>query len=227
MRVSLVDVDGTLVDSQTYRPLTKLLWARRRLRPRMVWLFLKLMPGHLRRNRSLPDRLTSQNGWAIGYAQLLAGMAVDEADGILRAACEALTPKLRPEILRELEARRAEGHAIILASTSMAPLLDHLGPMVGATAWLGTPLEVRDGHYTGRLAGPLCSGTGKLQYIEALLKSMGAEVEWEASYAYSDGVPDLPMLEKVGHPVVVAPDPALAAEAASRGWPSLIMEADK
>ncbi|MHB0885644.1 MAG: HAD family hydrolase [Bacillota bacterium] len=224
MRVTLVDVDGTLVDSQTYKPLTKLLWTRRRLRPRMVWLFLKLMPGHLRRNRSLKDRLASQNGWVIGYAQLLAGMTVEEAGEILRTACEGLMSKLRPEILRELEARRAEGHAIILASTSMAALLDYLGPMVKATKWVGTPLEVRDGRYTGRVGGPLCSGESKLHYIEDLLESMGAEVEWDESYAYSDGVPDLPMLEKVGHPVVVAPDPALAAEAVGRGWPSLAVE---
>ena len=221
MRVALFDVDGTLVDSQTYSPLTKLLWARPRLRPRMVWLFVKLMPGHLRRNRSLRHRLASQNGWAIGYAQLLAGMTVKEADPILAAACEALKPKLRPEVLREIEARRSEGCTIILASTSMRPLLDHLGPMVGATAWVGTPLEVRDGRYTGRLGGPLCTGAGKLEYLDSLVRSWGEGIDWDASYAYSDGLPDLPMLERVGHPVVVGPDPGLAAEAARRGWPVL------
>ena len=41
------------------------------------------------------------------------------------------------------------------------------------------------------------------------------------SYAYSDSITDLPMLEAVGHPVVVNPDRALRKEAIARGWPIL------
>jgi len=43
-------------------------------------------------------------------------------------------------------------------------------------------------------------------------------IDLNASYAYSDSMTDLPMLETVGHPVVVNPDAALAAVAAERGW---------
>jgi hypothetical protein len=38
------------------------------------------------------------------------------------------------------------------------------------------------------------------------------------SYAYSDSISDLPMLEAVGHPVAVNPDAALAALAREQGW---------
>ena len=38
------------------------------------------------------------------------------------------------------------------------------------------------------------------------------------SYAYSDSYTDLPMLEAVGHPVVVNPDRVLAKLAKERGW---------
>jgi hypothetical protein len=38
------------------------------------------------------------------------------------------------------------------------------------------------------------------------------------SFAYSDSYTDLPMLEAVGHPVVVNPDRVLAAVARERGW---------
>lgn len=43
----------------------------------------------------------------------------------------------------------------------------------------------------------------------------------EHSYAYSDSITDLPMLEAVGHPNVVNPDRTLRKEAAARGWPVL------
>jgi hypothetical protein len=44
------------------------------------------------------------------------------------------------------------------------------------------------------------------------------DIDLEVSYAYSDSITDLPMLEAVGHPVVVNPDSALRAIAEERGW---------
>jgi phosphoserine phosphatase len=43
-------------------------------------------------------------------------------------------------------------------------------------------------------------------------------IDLTESYAYSDSLSDLPMLEAVGNPVVVNPDPALAAIAKEAGW---------
>ena len=40
-----------------------------------------------------------------------------------------------------------------------------------------------------------------------------------ACYAYSDSASDLPMLEAVGHPVAVNPEPELRLIAQERGWP--------
>jgi phosphoserine phosphatase len=44
------------------------------------------------------------------------------------------------------------------------------------------------------------------------------DIDLSASYAYSDSLSDLPMLEAVGHPVVVNPDPALAEVAKREEW---------
>ncbi len=44
------------------------------------------------------------------------------------------------------------------------------------------------------------------------------DLDLEASWAYSDSVTDLPMLEAVGHPVAVNPDKTLRRVAEERGW---------
>ena len=52
-----------------------------------------------------------------------------------------------------------------------------------------------------------------------------AEVEGydlSRSYAYSDSVTDVPLLEAVGHPFAVNPDRGLRRAAAERGWPVLV-----
>jgi hypothetical protein len=42
------------------------------------------------------------------------------------------------------------------------------------------------------------------------------------SYAYSDSVTDVPMLEVVGHAHAVNPDKELRRQATTRGWPVLV-----
>jgi phosphoserine phosphatase len=85
---------------------------------------------------------------------------------------------------------------------------------------LGTVAAVDDdGVYTGELERPFCYGQGKRLAIEAEANRLG--IDLAASHAYSDSVSDLPMLEAVGHPVVVNPDARLQAIASQRSWPHL------
>src|SRR5207253_4095142 len=52
------------------------------------------------------------------------------------------------------------------------------------------------------------------------LKDVAAEegIDLTGSFAYSDSITDLPMLEAVGNPVAVNPDRDLRREAEKRGW---------
>jgi phosphoserine phosphatase len=45
--------------------------------------------------------------------------------------------------------------------------------------------------------------------------------DFPVSWFYSDSINDLPLLERVTHPVAVDPDPRLAEIARQRGWRSL------
>ena len=44
-------------------------------------------------------------------------------------------------------------------------------------------------------------------------------IDLDSSLFYTDSYSDLPMLERVGHGVVVNPDPRLKRAAKQRGWP--------
>jgi phosphoserine phosphatase len=79
-------------------------------------------------------------------------------------------------------------------------------------------MVVEDGKYTGDIAF-YCYGEGKAQAIRELAAREGYLLEH--SYAYSDSITDLPMLDLVGHATAVNPDRALRKEATTRGWPVL------
>jgi HAD superfamily hydrolase (TIGR01490 family) len=73
------------------------------------------------------------------------------------------------------------------------------------------------GRLTGKPVLPLCYGIGKVARAERFLESHG--VALESATFYSDSITDLPLLERVGKPVVVCPDRRLRIVAARRGWP--------
>jgi len=83
---------------------------------------------------------------------------------------------------------------------------------------MATRMVVEDGKYTGDIAF-YCYGEGKAQAIRELAAREGYLLEH--SYAYSDSITDLPMLDLVGHATAVNPDRALRKEATTRGWPVL------
>jgi phosphoserine phosphatase len=70
------------------------------------------------------------------------------------------------------------------------------------------------GAHTGRPVGTLCFGAGKLDYAEVYAGDRG--VSLADCWFYTDSFSDLPVLERVGHPVVVNPDPRLRREAERR-----------
>src|ERR1700755_3661146 len=76
-------------------------------------------------------------------------------------------------------------------------------------------MVVEDGVYTGEVAF-YAFGPHKAE----AMREMADQEGWDLAdcYAYTDSASDLPMLEAVGHPVVVNPDRILARIARERGW---------
>lgn len=135
-------------------------------------------------------------------------------DAFLR---ERIVPRI-PASARELLARHREDLVVIATATNRfitAPIADELG--VGHL--IATEPELKDGRFTGRVAGTPSFREGKAQRVEQWLAARGQTLAGFAqSWFYSDSINDRPLLERVTHPVAVDPDPALAALAAERGW---------
>ncbi len=92
-----------------------------------------------------------------------------------------------------------------------------LACFLGIPHVVSTELE-RDerGFFTGRYEPPLCYGEGKIARTEALAKEHGFSLDHACFY--SDSVSDLPLMERVGLPVAVNPDPRLQRIARARRW---------
>lgn len=129
---------------------------------------------------------------------------------------DVIDPFVYQEALDLMELHRAYGRSIYIVSSSPEEVVRPLARHFGVSGVLATRAEVgADGKYTGELEF-YCYGEGKAQAIrEAALR---AGIDASGSYAYTDSITDLPMLEVVGHPVAVNPDRELRRVAEDRGW---------
>lgn len=161
--------------------------------------------------------------WGETMGWLVRGWPIGEAGHLFATLTEErILPNLRPEVLGLIRRHQAEGHLVALVSGTFAPLLAEIAGRIAVEHAIGTPLEVRDGHYTGRIVPPLCQGKGKAERVQTYLAERGLGVDWAASYAYADRETDRYLLGRVAHPAAVYPDERLANYARTQGW--LIVE---
>lgn len=126
-----------------------------------------------------------------------------------------------PNIAREAVARvrwhKNKGHETVLLSTASQYVCRPIKSHLKLDETINSIVEVRDGRFTGYFKKPLCYHDGKVHYTREYAQKKGLDLK--KSYFYTDSISDLPMLEEIGHPVAVNPDPLLAREAKKRGWP--------
>jgi HAD superfamily hydrolase (TIGR01490 family) len=129
---------------------------------------------------------------------------------------EVLEPIVYSEAVEEIAAHRAAGHMIFMVSASPQEIVLPLSRYLGADGAVATIAETdRAGKYTGQVEF-YSYGPYKADAIEAL--ALEHDLDLDESYAYTDSITDLPMLETIGHPIVVNPDKALHKIATDRGW---------
>ena len=132
---------------------------------------------------------------------------------------DIIDPIVYDEAVERIQQHKSAGQDVVIVSSSGEEVVGPIGAMVGADYVLATRMVVSDdGKYTGEIERYVY-GPEKAEAVRELAAERGYDLA--ASYAYSDSITDLPLLEEVGHPTAVNPDRALRKIAVERGWPIL------
>ena len=129
---------------------------------------------------------------------------------------EKLESRISLNAIAEIERHRRQGHHLILLSGTLDLLLEHFMRYLGMDKGIGTPIEARNGVFTGRVIGLHPFGQAKAVITQQIAKKYG--IDLKKSYGYANSFSDVPFLDTVGHAVAVNPDNRLARHAEKRGW---------
>lgn len=149
---------------------------------------------------------------------LVAGHSVAAFDRVGEIAWRrSIAPKVFPDVLTIMQNHIDSGHQVWLLTASPHALAAIMARDLRLTGAMGTTLEIVDDHFTGEIVGELLHGPLKADAAQKRADVAGTDLA--QCYAYSDSVADVPLLELVGNPVAVNPDPGLLSHATKKGWP--------
>jgi HAD superfamily hydrolase (TIGR01490 family) len=130
---------------------------------------------------------------------------------------EAVACTIYPRAAELVREHEAAGHVVAIVSGATKFVVRPLAERLRVRHFLYTRLEVENGLFTGRVIDPICFEEGKIYWIQNFIEREG--IDLAKSYFYTDSITDLPLLDLVGHPVIVNPDPLLYRKALQRHWP--------
>lgn len=216
------DVDGTLYTANMSRGLAQYV-AEHGGKWRVRWYLARHLPYYYLRQLGWMSEEDFRKPWVQGLGALVQGWSAEQGEAAFRWIAEQyIQPTAQPEVIARLRDHIARGHCTVLVSAMLTPALKILGDALGVTDVIGTNIELTNGRFTGRVLTPICTGSAKEHLVRQWIATCGITLDWNASYAYADSISDVKLLERVGHPVAVNPDPALAACARAKGWEILI-----
>ncbi|OHV09748.1 HAD family hydrolase [Kushneria phosphatilytica] len=127
-----------------------------------------------------------------------------------------IEPMILPRGEELLAEHRARGDHLLIITATNRFVTGPIAERLGVEDLIAIEPERIDGRYTGRVSGIPSFREGKITRLEQWLAETGHSLE--GAWFYSDSQNDLPLLERVDHPVAVDPDPVLETTARDRNW---------
>lgn len=129
---------------------------------------------------------------------------------------EKIEPIILPKAQALIDNHRSQNHTLMIITATNAFITAPIAQRLGIDILIATTPEQKNGAYTGDIVGIPCYREGKVERLNAWLADNNETLR--GSYFYSDSHNDLPLLQRVDHPVAVDPDDTLRQYAENHGW---------
>jgi HAD superfamily hydrolase (TIGR01490 family) len=130
-----------------------------------------------------------------------------------------VVPDLRPQALQLVREHQAAGDAVVIVTATNEFITRPIADAFGVEDLIAVELA-RDARacLTGAIRGVPSFRAGKIERVAQWLAQHQLDWDQVETTFYSDSMNDLPLLERVDHPVATNPDERLHSLAQTRGW---------
>lgn len=133
---------------------------------------------------------------------------------------QRILPIIAPGARELVNRHRLGGDLCVIITATNSFVTGPIARELGVEHLIATEPEQKDGKFTGQISGVPCFKEGKITRLESWLDERNLTwLSFLESWFYSDSLNDLPLLQKVTHPVAVDPDATLKAHATRNEWP--------
>lgn len=126
---------------------------------------------------------------------------------------------LQPKAQACVDKHRQQGDTLLIITATNSFVTRPIGQFYGIENLIGTDGEIKNKRFTGQVLGTPSFQNGKVLRLNEWLEKHPFDLN--EAYFYSDSRNDLPLLEKVGHPIVVDGDETLLTVAKQKSWPAI------
>lgn len=135
---------------------------------------------------------------------------------------EVVRPAISPAARDLVRQHMDQGDLCAIVTATNEFVTTPIAEAFGFEHLIATIPERSGNRYTGNVQGIPSYQEGKITRVEEWLHELGLTLDdFDETWFYSDSINDLPLMERVSHPVATNPSPALRALAQERGWPVL------
>lgn len=129
---------------------------------------------------------------------------------------EEIRQKFIPTMLNKIEEHQQQGDLIIIISSTIQCFAETICELLKLDDYSSLEVILNNNRLTHEVIKPMPYHQGKVYYAEQHAKKFNLDLQH--AFFYSDSISDLPLLERVGHPVAINPDRYLRKKAIQQNW---------
>ena len=209
--IAIFDLDNTLTEGYSQKLFISFLF-KKGLFPwylyseLLIWFSLYKL-GILKN----PDRIMRK------AFKLFRGHSFSEVQGIVEMFFnDVMRTSFYPEAEKLVHDHLQKKRLVILATSVLGPIAERAGKFLKISHVISTKLEIVEDVYTGEVVGDVIYGHNKYLALNNFFKENN--LQDYSTWAYSDHISDLEVLENADFSIAVNPDPKLFDIAKERGW---------
>lgn len=216
MKVAIFDFDGTIYKHETYALMMEHAKHHPIYGEKYKAFYSSIVPPYAGYKLKLYAEAKMKASLTQKYLQLFEGKTITDVHNYFGEIAEKMNGAFHPLVIERMEAHHANGDYIMVVSGAYQPLLELALQSLPVDRIIGTDIPVANGYVAPTQPIDHVQANRKVELILEALKD--EDVDWQQSYAYGDGIADVPVLEMVGNPVAVCPDVRLQNLTNKNDW---------